>query len=88
MDRGSSSATLVRGCQLVKGLSMSLGSDAEYAALLKQKEDLEASSSNWNIHQHPIDLLKPLGLVFWSGLLGNHHLENKMEKIKIIGLPI
>ena len=46
MDRGSSSATLVRGCQLVKGLSMSLGSDAEYAALLKQKEDLEASSSN------------------------------------------
>lgn len=44
-NRGSSSATLVRGCELVKKLSMSIGSDAEYAALLKQKEELQASTS-------------------------------------------
>ena len=43
-SRCSSSATLVRGCELTKRATMSLESDPKYKDMLAQKQMLEVAS--------------------------------------------
>lgn len=44
-SRSFSNSTLVRGCQLVRNATMSLESDPDYAEMVKQKKELEATRS-------------------------------------------